>query len=66
MARLQEAHDRFIKMTIDELAKDFNQFNKFRKEIYASMSVNYQLDPTEQSCKVVRPFGFNDFMTAGL
>jgi hypothetical protein len=66
MARLQEVHDKFINTTIDALAEDFNKFVKFREEIYASMSVNFQLDPTDQSCKVLRPFGFSDFAAAHL
>lgn len=66
MARLQELHDKFISTTIDTLAEDFNQFIKFRQEIYASMSVNFKFDPTDQSCKVLCPFGFDDFVSANM
>jgi hypothetical protein len=70
MSRLQEVHDQFVSVDLTEmingLAADFDQFNKFRAEIYASMRVNYQLDPTDQSCKVMRPFGFNDFAATKL
>jgi hypothetical protein len=66
MAHLQEVYDQFVRTTVDALMEDLNQFVRLQKEMYSSMSVNFSINPTDQSCRVSLPYGFSDFAAANL